>query len=479
MRAKAATLLTTNSRKQSSPVIRIFLASPSDVWEERGISHQVIDTLGKEPHFRHRVLLDIIAWDDPSAGVPMLATERPQESIERARPTSATCDIVVVILWTRMGTPLSSADRCPSTGEPYESGTEREFEEAVNSEKFPPPEVLVYRRRQPIEAALGSEAMREMSSVEQFFKKFREPNGAYVRSVNEYDGPEDFRRLLRQHLDELIDDLITTDLIRKQRRRLLWNLGALTVLVATAIVFHRKSVDQAQRKALVPAVRVESRETIMDLSEWKETSKINPLEWRDRSLAISRNIFSVVRTNDVPIFVHIIGTSSGIEPDVTCKTHPHQVVARPTDSSNRWPSEWEIWFDISDVPINKETKIQFEVTFWNAFQESSQWWAGFRILHDTNVAKYTVIFPPRKHPNSSDLLYSYFDGNDHPLDVAPDVKTIADVEGRVERATWHVPNPVGNRSYRIKWNWDRESSETHRCENDLDLCRSTEVSDQT
>src|SRR5512132_4391001 len=89
------------------PLILIFLSSPGDVADERTLARRFIDSeLPKLPPFREKVKLELIAWDDPAAQIPMLATETPQGSVNAARPQPADCDIVIVILWSRMGTPL-------------------------------------------------------------------------------------------------------------------------------------------------------------------------------------------------------------------------------------------------------------------------------------------------------------------------------------------------------------------------------------
>ncbi|NTV80924.1 MAG: hypothetical protein HGA24_05830, partial [Candidatus Aminicenantes bacterium] len=47
-----------------------------------------------------------VAWDEPGVGVPMLANLTPQAAILRELPKPSECDIVIVIFWSRMGTPL-------------------------------------------------------------------------------------------------------------------------------------------------------------------------------------------------------------------------------------------------------------------------------------------------------------------------------------------------------------------------------------
>src|SRR5512132_2967509 len=128
------------------PLVRIFLSSPGDVAEERMLARQFIDSeLPKFRPFREKVKFELIAWDDPAARIPMLATETPQDSVNAARPRPANCDIVIVILWSRMGTLLPGSVRKPN-GERYLSGTEWEYEDAVHSPRQPRPQVYVYRR---------------------------------------------------------------------------------------------------------------------------------------------------------------------------------------------------------------------------------------------------------------------------------------------------------------------------------------------
>ena len=63
--------------RREVPVVRIFLSSPGDVAEERTLARQLIDSeLPKLPRFRERVKLELIAWDDPAARIPLLATRR-------------------------------------------------------------------------------------------------------------------------------------------------------------------------------------------------------------------------------------------------------------------------------------------------------------------------------------------------------------------------------------------------------------------
>ncbi|MGA8759211.1 MAG: hypothetical protein WB611_23455 [Stellaceae bacterium] len=197
------------ARKKSgeqAPVVRIFLSSPGDVADERKIARELIEReVQKHPSYRE-LKLEVIAWDDPDSRIPMLANETPQESVNNARPRPSTCDIVIVILWARMGTPLPEVIRKPD-GERYLSGTEWEYLDAVNSTWDPKPEVLVYRRTEEpmisIRDPKKKEKEEQFDKVEEFFAPFCNTDGSLVGGINEYAAPDVFKVLLRQHLDEL------------------------------------------------------------------------------------------------------------------------------------------------------------------------------------------------------------------------------------------------------------------------------------
>jgi hypothetical protein len=196
---------------EQAQLVRIFLSSPGDVADERKIARELIEgQLQKHPSYRG-LKLEVIAWDNPDARIPMLANETPQESVNNVRPRPSTCDIVIVILWARMGVLLPETIRKPN-GERYLSGTEWEYEDAVNSPRQSKPEVLVYRRtEEPMIAMrdpLRKEKEEQFERVEAFFAKFRNTNDSQIGGINEYTALEEFKALLRQHLDELLHRLM-------------------------------------------------------------------------------------------------------------------------------------------------------------------------------------------------------------------------------------------------------------------------------
>lgn len=193
----------------TSPLyIRVFLSSPGDLAEERDIALKVIEQLHHRPMFRDRVMLRPIAWDKPGAGTPMLATMTPQEAINQGLPKPSQCDIVVVIFWKRMGTPLPVEYKKPD-GSRYWSGTEWEYFDAFNAAKATgKPFLVVYRRTE--KATFDSEApnyqqlLEQQNRVKVFFDNFSNPDGSIRQGYNHYEKPDNFRQQFETDLEQLV-----------------------------------------------------------------------------------------------------------------------------------------------------------------------------------------------------------------------------------------------------------------------------------
>jgi hypothetical protein len=180
--------------------LRIFLSSPGDVGDERRLARELIkNELPYDPFIRDKATLEIVSWDDPHAPAAMPAHLTPQEAINRGLGKPSDCDIVIVLFWKRMGTPLPPTYMKPN-GERYHSGTEWEFEDAyqaaVGKDR---PIILVYRREhQPATPSI------QYDEVERFFERFANPDGTLKGLFHSYASPEQFINTLRHHLRETI-----------------------------------------------------------------------------------------------------------------------------------------------------------------------------------------------------------------------------------------------------------------------------------
>jgi hypothetical protein len=168
----------------------------------------VLADVPQEAPFGRGVVIEEVSWDNPAAPMPLPAHLTPQEAMTRDRPKPSDCDVVVVILWARMGTRQPAADLKPD-GTRFESGTEWEYLDAVAAaERRGMPLVLVYRRMERIlldpDAADFAERTEQRRQVHRFFESFRAPDGSPRGSYHEYVAPAEFKRLLEQHLREFL-----------------------------------------------------------------------------------------------------------------------------------------------------------------------------------------------------------------------------------------------------------------------------------
>src|SRR5262245_58594789 len=131
--------------------IRIFISSPGDVGAERTMAREVIQQIMFDPGLIDRISVRVVAWDVVEASTPMLATMPPQAAINRVLPKPSECDIVIVIFWSRMGTPLPHPEYQKENQEPYWSGTEWEYLDAMKAARVQHmPQVIVYRRTEAV-----------------------------------------------------------------------------------------------------------------------------------------------------------------------------------------------------------------------------------------------------------------------------------------------------------------------------------------
>ena len=179
-------------------VLLVFLSSPGDVQTERDAADTVLTELQRSPAWRGKFTFDVARWDDPHAPAPMDAHLTPQQAVDDGKPRPSQCDITVVILWSRMGTPLEHGDRL------YLSGTEYEYEDALRSTG----RLLLYRRTDKPQLDIDDEALEEKrqqyQSVNQFFDRFTAEDGTLTGGYTPYEGADAFATRFRQDIESIL-----------------------------------------------------------------------------------------------------------------------------------------------------------------------------------------------------------------------------------------------------------------------------------
>jgi len=176
--------------------VRIFVSSPADVEHERAIVKDIIERLAQEflPYFE----LEPVLWEEEA-----LTADR---TFQAGLVQPSDCDIVLVVLWTRLGSPLPQ--------EPYEgmTGTEWEFFDAVEGKAGGRrPEVLVYKKTNPKLVDITNpqatlQAIDDRKRLEEFFQRnFFNEDQTFRRAFRIFDSDAAFRNLVEVQLRKLLN----------------------------------------------------------------------------------------------------------------------------------------------------------------------------------------------------------------------------------------------------------------------------------
>jgi len=186
----------------SGKLLRIFVSSPGDVGEERVMAERVIERLTGE--FGRSVTLEPYLWEHE----PVRATATFQEQIV----APSLCDIVVTVLWSRLGTRLPR-----NVSAEGKTGTEWEFEDAARSyQERQIPDLLVYRKtREPVasirDEASYDEKRQQLKALDSFVKRwFQSADGTFQAAFKTFETLDQFESLLETDLRKLIRNRIAS-----------------------------------------------------------------------------------------------------------------------------------------------------------------------------------------------------------------------------------------------------------------------------
>lgn len=204
------------------PQIRIFVSSPGDVGEERLIVARVLIRLQGE--FLTRLRLDPIFWEHE----PVRATADYQSQF----PLASACDIVVCILWSRLGTRLPDQFKKPD-GSPYDSGTEFEFEDAkrAHSEQGVP-DLLVFRKTAKALADLADESklqqlLKQKRALDAFLDRwFGGPDTGFTAGFTTFADAAEFEERVETHLKRLLEQRLPEGPLALEVAPTAWHKGS-------------------------------------------------------------------------------------------------------------------------------------------------------------------------------------------------------------------------------------------------------------
>lgn len=167
---------------------QIFLASPSDLAEEREAINEVINELNITYGSPNNLHLELLKWENNSA--PGVSNISLQDVINKDIPTY---DIFIGFLWMKFGKPTEN----------YGSGTEEEFEIAFKKFKNDNPVQILFYFKNAVPQSLDQIDTEQLSKVRDFKNKLGDKNTYYW----EFTVREELEKFLRLHIPKRIDQL--------------------------------------------------------------------------------------------------------------------------------------------------------------------------------------------------------------------------------------------------------------------------------
>jgi hypothetical protein len=185
--------------------IKIFVSSPTDVEHERQRTERVVERLNGQ--YAGLVRLVPIRWEQKFYEA--------RASFQAQIPEAANCDLVIGILWTRLGSELPPDMPPMPNGEPYPSGTAYEVLTAIEQSKVKGrPSVYLYRKTADAPIPIGDAEKRQLFNeqldrLKGFWERFiKTSEGHFKAGYQEFANPDQFETqldaLLRAWLEERV-----------------------------------------------------------------------------------------------------------------------------------------------------------------------------------------------------------------------------------------------------------------------------------
>ncbi len=185
--------------------IRVFISSPADVRPERLLAERIVARLDRE--FGYHVHVEAVLWERE----PLVATHHFQDP--RNIPVPHDSDVVVVILWSRLGLSLPEDEyRGAISGRPV-TGTEWEFEDALKAARDTgAPDLMLYRKTHAVSVSLDDdtelERRREQKRLlEGFMGRWfgSAESGRFTAASQSFETTEEFEEKLYTHLHAILE----------------------------------------------------------------------------------------------------------------------------------------------------------------------------------------------------------------------------------------------------------------------------------
>jgi len=179
---------------RNETIVGVFVASPSDVSEERKALESIAQELNKAWSKNLNLRLDVIKWEtDVYPGFGGYAQDVINNQINDEY------DVFIAIFWSKIGSPTQIA----------ESGTIEEFERVYKryTENKSSVDIMVYFKDQAIPPSKMD--FDQLQKIQKLKERLGEKGGLYWT----FDSTEDFESLLRGHLSKIAQKWSSKSLI--------------------------------------------------------------------------------------------------------------------------------------------------------------------------------------------------------------------------------------------------------------------------
>lgn len=184
--------------------VRIFVSSPSDVEAERKLSEEILHLL--RLRFSGILHIETFYWEHE----PLAADTDPQSQTELPE----NFDIVICILWSRLGMRLHPTRHTRPDGSVYDSGTQFELENALagyergrsrrctsSSGRDEPLTSLLPEKRE--------EPLKQWDALAKFYDKLMQEDGRLISSENPYvGGLAEFEHVFEERMSKLLTSYV-------------------------------------------------------------------------------------------------------------------------------------------------------------------------------------------------------------------------------------------------------------------------------
>jgi tetratricopeptide (TPR) repeat protein len=182
--------------------VRVFVSSPVDVASERGRVQAVAAKLNRD--FEGLVRFETVLWEEHFY--------KADRSFQPQIPEAVSCDVLVSIFWTRVGTELPADFARMPNGKPYPSGTAYELLTALEASKSNGvPDVYVFRKTADMALPAADrdrrrQAQVQLDALEAFWTEwFKSEQGHFKAAFQSFATTDEFERQVEQLLRQWLE----------------------------------------------------------------------------------------------------------------------------------------------------------------------------------------------------------------------------------------------------------------------------------